>query len=99
MSFDLRFYRTEGSTPLAPAELKRFCIARAEFQEPVSVDNGRGMWCVYENAKTGTTFVLEYDDPAATTGDDKTVTPQGFVETGLSFNINFGRPPSHGRDR
>ncbi|MDO8622488.1 MAG: hypothetical protein Q7R80_04620, partial [bacterium] len=64
MSFDLRFYRTEGSAPLTPTELKRFCATRAEFQEPVTVDNGRGVECVYENTKTGTTFVLEYDDPA-----------------------------------
>ncbi|MDO8622427.1 MAG: hypothetical protein Q7R80_04310, partial [bacterium] len=79
-------------------ELKRFCATRAEFQEPVTVDNGRGVECVYENTKTGTTFVLEYDDPATRTGDDETVIPKGFVETGLSFNINFGRPPSYGRE-
>lgn len=98
MSYDLRFYKRLDARQLAPDEVKDFCAARSWFQKETPIGDGHDFQICYDNAETGTNFSLEYHDPKVQTADDETVVPEGFVDTGLSFNINYGRPPSHGRE-
>jgi hypothetical protein len=91
MSFDLSFYKKENSS-LASQEIETYLTSKAHRE---SLDK-KG-W-VFQNQNTGVYFYFDLFDTHNKNEDDEEPIFDGFVTTGLYFNINLVRPGFFGRE-
>ena len=56
--------------------------------------NDAQLW--YENPKTGVYFSIDFEPKAPESPGDAPPIPDGYFDTGLSFNLNYNRPSYFG---
>ena len=87
MSFDLYFCSSKGE------RIDFDAVAAWAKERGPFVRNPDQLW--YSNKDTGVYFSLDFEPNAPETPADARV-PEGFFDSGLSFNLNFNRPSYFG---
>ena len=90
MSFDLLFCR-KGEPGLDPEDLLSWAEKHGHFSKPETASPSFQL--LYENEDTGVYFSIDYFPSEA---DEESSIPEGFVDVGLSFNLNYIRPSFFG---